>query len=77
MQSVNEFDGTTESERYLASLARTTFLSLWSYSNVFRDQGLSQQTVGKEIADLLVVCNDDVVVFSDKYCQFPLPYVPY
>jgi hypothetical protein len=26
---------------------------------------------GKELADLLVVCGDDIVVFSDKSCAFP------
>ena len=31
--------GTTPSEQYLAHLCQQTFLSLWSYPNIFRDQG--------------------------------------
>ena len=48
-----------------------TFLSLWSYPGVFRDQGVSAQGVGKEICDLLVVFDNHVIIFSDKDCQFP------
>ena len=55
--------GFTESERYLASLCERTFLSLWSHPNVFRARN-------KELADLLVVFGDDVVVFSDKSCEY-------
>lgn len=32
-------DGTTASQRALASLARKAVLSLWSYPNVFTDEG--------------------------------------
>lgn len=65
--------GSTSSERALAKLARETFLSLWSYPNVVRDepQANGKGIVGKEIADLLVVFEDDVVLFSDKDCVFP------
>src|SRR5437660_5847188 len=48
-----------ESEAYLTGLALRTFLKLWSYPNPFR-------APGKEIADLLVVFGDEVIVFSDK-----------
>ena len=41
------------------------FLSLWSQAGVSCDQG------GKEVADLLVVFGDHVVIFSDKDCAFP------
>lgn len=57
--------GITPAERYLGKLCASTFLSLWSYPTVFRDQG-----GGKEICDLLVVCENDVIVFSDKHCKF-------
>lgn len=63
--------GTTESERYLARLCERTFLSLWSYPNVFRDQGQIGDGDGKEVCDLLVVCGREIIVFSDKSCQFP------
>jgi hypothetical protein len=44
----------TGSERALAKLARETFLSLWSYPNVVRDepQANGKGIVGKEITDL-------------------------
>ncbi len=56
--------GLTESETYLHSLCARTFLSLWSYVNVFRG-------VAQELCDLLVVCGDDVLIFSDKHYKFP------
>jgi len=64
--------GTTVSERALAKLARETFLSLWSYPNVVRGEPQANGSIiGKEIADLFVVFEDDVVLFSDKDCVFP------
>lgn len=64
--------GATESERYLEKLCRTTFLSLWSYLGVYRDQGKkTASSDGKELADLLVVFGDHVIIFSDKLCEFP------
>ena len=36
-----EAQGTTDSERALARLARKAFLSLWSYPNVYSDEGRS------------------------------------
>ena len=63
--------GGTPTERALAALARKTFLSLWSYPNVVRDERRADGAViGKEIVDLLVVFKDDVVLFSDKDCVF-------
>jgi hypothetical protein len=47
------------SEASLAELAGRSFLKLWSYPNPFR-------APGKEIADLIVVFGNDIVVFSDK-----------
>lgn len=64
--------GTTPSERYLAHLCQDTFLSMWSYPNLFRDQGQTGgKGDGKEICDLLVVCGPDIIIFSDKSCTFP------
>ena len=36
-------DGVNESERYLKKLCDHSFLSLWSYSSIFRDQGKKVQ----------------------------------
>jgi|GEM_PF-2811474 len=52
---IKRADGITESERYLKLLCDCTFLSLWSYSGVFRDQGLGKGTEGKEVCDLLLM----------------------
>lgn len=62
--------GTTPSEKLLAEMAERTFLKLWSYPNVFRDQGkLSPHDDGKEICDLLVVFGNHLIIFSDKSCE--------
>lgn len=64
-------EGTTESERILTRLAKKAFLSLWSYSNVFTDEGRSNgKGDGKELCDLLVVFGNDVLLFSDKDCEY-------
>jgi hypothetical protein len=64
-------EGLTESERYLANLCEKSFLSLWSYPNVFRDQGRKGgKGDGKELCDLLVVFDRNVIIFSDKSCEF-------
>jgi hypothetical protein len=62
--------GTTESERYLGHLVQSAFLSLWSYSNVYTDEGRKGSGSGKEFCDLLVVFGNDVILFSDKHSKF-------
>ena len=47
------------SETRLVEAAERTFLKLWSYPNPLR-------AAGKELADLVVVFGNDVIVFSDK-----------
>jgi hypothetical protein len=69
--NIEKQEGTTAAERYLARLCSRSFLSLWSYPGVYRDQGKQGSGDGKEICDLLVVFGNDVVVFSDKDCHFP------
>lgn len=67
-----ELHGITVSERYLAQLARRTFLSLWSHTNLFTDEGRKNgKGDGKELCDLIVVFENDVILFSDKQCAFP------
>jgi hypothetical protein len=64
-------EGVTASERYLGKVCQRSFLSLWSYPGVFRDQGRSNGTGdGKEVCDLLVVFENHIIIFSDKECHF-------
>jgi hypothetical protein len=56
--------GFTPSEKNLAAFADKIFLDLWSYPNLFNRKG-------KELCDLLVVCGDDVLIFSDKSIIWP------
>lgn len=63
--------GETESEKYLARLCERTFLSLWSYPNLYTPEGRRNgRGVGKELCDLLVVFGNHVVIFSDKNIHF-------
>jgi hypothetical protein len=71
MKPIIRSEGITESERYLSKLADRTFLNLWSYSNTFIDKRSKNGGDGKEFCDLLVVCGDDVVIFSDKSIDWP------
>src|SRR5262245_12411608 len=49
----------TPSEELVFKLCRQSFLSLWSYANPINDSG-------KELCDVLVVCEPDVLIFSVK-----------
>jgi hypothetical protein len=64
VQAIIRGKGTTDSERYLARLADHTFLNLWSYPNLFKSGG-------KELTDLLVICGQHVLIFSDKGIAWP------
>jgi hypothetical protein len=69
-QPIEKADGVTSAEKYLARLCGRTFLSLWSYPGVYRDQGKPKNGGdGKEICDLLVVFDRHVIIFSDEHCQ--------
>jgi hypothetical protein len=71
-QSVQRRDGLTSTERYLKRLCDRSFLSLWSYPGVYRDQGRPGVSGdGKEVCDLLVVSERHIIIFSDKDCTFP------
>ena len=56
--------GLTTSERLLAEIADRSFLKLWTYPNPFKE-------VNRELADLIVVFGDDVLLFSDKAGAYP------
>ena len=75
-QSSRDASGSTPSEEYLARLCGRTFLQLWSFPNLYRDQGKAGGGDGKEICDLLVVCGEDIIIFSDKACRYPTSVDP-
>ena len=65
-------EGITAGERLLKRLCDHSFLSMWSYSGIYRDQGRVNKTGdGKEVCDLIVVFEDHIIIFSDKDCEFP------
>lgn len=73
---INKSRGLNHSEEYLNHLCNETFLSLWSYPNIFRDQGRTNSKRnyakgdGKELCDLLVIFDNHIFIFSDKRCEF-------
>jgi hypothetical protein len=70
--SIHRRDGITTAERYLKRLCDHSFLSLWSYAGVYRDQFDSPTAkIGKEVCDLLVVFENHILIFSDKDCVYP------
>lgn len=71
MQPFVRSSGATETERYLATVCDSTFLSLWSYPNLYTSEGRkSGKGAGKELCDLLVVFGKDIIIFSDKDISF-------
>lgn len=68
--------GSTVSERYLAQIAERSFLNLWSYPTPYRDQRTGGSGDGKELCDLLVVCGDHVIIFSEKTISWPSGATP-
>ncbi len=69
--AITKQQGVTQAERYLTKLCESSFLSLWSYPGIYRDQGNKKGGVGKEVCDLLVAFGNDIIIFSDKDCGFP------
>jgi hypothetical protein len=54
--------GLNPTEQFVYRICRESFLSLWSYANPRGKQG-------KELCDILVVCDPDVVIISVKDIQ--------
>lgn len=54
-----KFEGTNSSEKILISLCQKSFLSLWTLPNLFKQ-------IGKELADVLIIFGDDIIIISDK-----------
>lgn len=70
--TVGAASGSTPTENLLLDLARDSFLSLWSFPNVYTDEGRTAgRGDGKELCDLMIVFGNDVLLFSDKNCAFP------
>jgi hypothetical protein len=68
--AIQKSEPITDSERYLRRLCDRTFLSLWTYPGVYRDQGKSSKKAdGKEVCDVVVVFQNHVILFSDKSCE--------
>jgi hypothetical protein len=64
-ETISRSNGVTPSEQYLKKLCDRSFLSLWSYPGVFRDQGRTAgRGDGKEVSDLLVVFENHIIIFS-------------
>jgi len=69
---IHRAEGITPSERFLKELCDHSFLRLWSYPGVYKNQTAGRgATGGKEVCDVLVVFENHVLIFSDKYCEFP------
>jgi hypothetical protein len=68
---IKRSEGITPSEKYLKKLCDHAFLSLWSYPGLYRNQRSSEKSEGKELCDLLVIFQEHIIIFSDKYCNFP------
>jgi hypothetical protein len=70
-QKLGSMHEQTPSERYLSALSQRSFLSLWSFPNLYTDEGKKgEKGVGRELCDLLVVFGDNVLIFSDKHCAY-------
>jgi len=53
-------EGITNSEQFVYEVCQKSFLSLWSYAN---PQGSEP---GKELCDVLIVCDPDVIDWTDR-----------
>lgn len=70
LRKISKNTGFNKSEGKLIDLADKAFLGLWSYANIHSDEGYSKNKTGKEVCDLLVVFDKDVIIFSDKSVKF-------
>jgi hypothetical protein len=67
---IHKAQGVTPSEIYLNSLCEKSFLSLWSWPGIFKDQKVKGKGDGKELCDMLVIFDEHILIFSDKHCSF-------
>lgn len=72
MRNIKKSPTFTQSEKMLADIGDKVFLSLWSFANVYTDEGIKfsdegrKKGQGEELCDLLVVFGNHVIIFSDK-----------
>ncbi|MEX1014217.1 MAG: hypothetical protein WDZ80_03600 [Candidatus Paceibacterota bacterium] len=61
----------TETEKILSKLCHNTFLKLWSFPNLYTDEGkTTNKGDGKEFCDLFVVFDNHLIFFSDKKIKY-------
>ncbi len=70
LKAINKGKGFNKTEKRLIELANNAFIGLWSYPNVYSDEGYSKNKSGKEVCDLLVVFDNNTIIFSDKDIKF-------
>ncbi|HEM8612764.1 MULTISPECIES: YecA/YgfB family protein [Citrobacter] len=70
LKVIKKGQGINKTEKRLIELANNAFIGLWSYPNVYSDEGYSKNKSGKEVCDLLVVFENNVIIFSDKDIKF-------
>ena len=63
MAKIIKSNGVNESEIKLTQLCESTFLKLWTYSNVFKEKGV-------ELCDAIAIFENNVFLFSDKAIKF-------
>jgi len=63
-------EGVTASERYLKTLCDRSFLSMWSYPGLFVKKTSNGLVRGRELCDLFVAFDNNLLIFSDRTSQF-------
>jgi len=72
MRNIKKSATFNTSEKLLSKLGDKAFLSLWSFANVYTNEGLkidnkgNRKGQGEELCDLFVVFDEHVLIFSDK-----------
>jgi len=61
---IEKSKGLTPTEKMLADFCERSFLKLWSYPNPYKDDG-------KELCDVLVVFENESLIFFDRRTDFP------
>ncbi|MGY3094966.1 YecA family protein [Pantoea eucalypti] len=70
LRKITKGIGFTQSEQKLIEFADNAFFGLWSYPNIYSNEGYSKNKIGKEVCDLLVIFDKDIIIFSDKAIIF-------
>lgn len=60
----------TPGELKLSQLADGAFFGLWSYPSIHKVGGSAKQPIFKEVADLIVLFEDNIIIFSEKDKHF-------